>query len=122
VVNDLDLAPEDRTSRSLILYGTPATNAVLRDWATALEIEVGPGVLRIANREWRDERIWAFAVRPHPEHPARIVAMHGGPAPDAVTWGSHLDLALLPDYLVGAGPDVVDWGFWDNRWRGREDR
>ncbi len=44
--------------------------------------------------------------------------MHGGVTPDAVTWGSHLDMNLLPDYLVYAGGELLDWGFWDSDWKG----
>ena len=63
-----------------------------------------------------------FAIRPHPEHPQRAVAVHGGPEPDAVTWGSHLDMALLPDYLAYARGETLDWGFWGNDWRSQEER
>jgi hypothetical protein len=31
------------------------------------------------------------------------VAVHGGATPDAVTWGSHLDMQLLPDYIAYNG-------------------
>jgi hypothetical protein len=122
VIADVDLTAEQRTANSLLLIGTPDTNAILREWAPALDVAVGPSSIRIADREWHGDGVSAFAVRPHPEHASRIVAIHGGPAPDAVTAGSHLDLALLPDYLVYAGGDTLDWGFWGNDWRAQEDR
>ena len=58
-----------------------------------------------------------FVVLPHPENPDRYVAVHGGVTPDAITWGSHLDMQLLPDYIAYNGGDLLDWGFFDNRWK-----
>ena len=58
-----------------------------------------------------------IAVFPHPENPERYVAVHGGSTPDALTWGSHLDMALLPDYLIYAGGQTLEWGFWGNDWQ-----
>jgi hypothetical protein len=37
-------------------------------------------------------------------------------APEAITWGSHLSVQLLPDYVVYDGGRMLDWGFWDNAW------
>ena len=50
-----------------------------------------------------------LAVFPHPDHPHRYVAIHGGVSPDGVTWGSHLDMQLLPDYVVYCGGKTLDW-------------
>jgi dienelactone hydrolase len=122
VIADTDLTDQQRAGHSLLLVGTPATNGVLREWASALDVSVGPSSIRVADREWTGDGVAAFAVRPHPEHGARIVAIHGGSAPDAVTAGSHLDLALLPDYLAYAGGETLEWGFWGNDWRAQEDR
>ena len=47
---------------------------------------------------------------------SRLVAMHGS----TTTWGSHLDLALLPDYLVYSKDRVLEWGFWGNHWQFQE--
>jgi predicted esterase len=120
VVRDVDLSAEDRAMRNLLCYGTPASNAILRDYADRLPIDVGPGRIRLADLEWRDPMVSALAVFPHPDHPDRYVAMHGGPTPDAVTYGSHIDLALVPDYLVYAGGETLAHGFWGNDWRSQE--
>lgn len=37
--------------------------------------------------------------------------------PDAVTWGSHFGVQLLPDYLIYDGGKMLEWGFWDNTWK-----
>jgi hypothetical protein len=47
------------------------------------------------------------------------VAVHGGVVPDAICWGSHLDLMLLPDCLVCHGGEVLDRGFASNEWKSR---
>jgi len=31
--------------------------------------------------------------------------------PDAICWGSHLDMHLLPDYMVYSEGEALDWGF-----------
>ena len=71
----------------------------------------------MAGRTYAAPGVAVFAVFPHPLNPDRYLAVHGGIAPDAICWGSHLDMQLLPDYLVYAGSAVLDWGFWDNEWR-----
>ena len=58
-----------------------------------------------------------MAIFPHPENPDRYVAVYGGVTPDALTWGSHLNLNLLPDFIVFNGGDLLDWGFWNNEWK-----
>ena len=58
-----------------------------------------------------------FAAFPHPDNPERYVAVHGGPAGDALTFGSHIDMQLLPDFLVYDGGRLLDWGFFDNEWK-----
>ena len=117
IVRDVDLTDEDRDSHNLLLYGNPSSNAVLGRFAEHLPVEFGDGSVRLNGKLHRGDRVAVFALFPHPRNPQRYVAVHGGTAPDAVCWGSHLDMQLLPDYLVYAGGDVLDWGFWDNDWR-----
>ena len=45
---------------------------------------------------------------------------NGGVTPDAITWGSHLDMQLLPDYLAYNGGELLGWGFFDNRWKAQQ--
>ena len=47
------------------------------------------------------------------------VAVHGGVVPDAICWGSPLDMMPLPDYPVCSGGEVLDWGFASNEWKSR---
>ncbi|MDP6777078.1 MAG: hypothetical protein QGI83_09970, partial [Candidatus Latescibacteria bacterium] len=117
VVNDSDLTEADLKQYNLLLLGTPRSNSVLSRLRDRLPIAFEGDAIRICDRTYTAEGAAVFAVFPHPENPDRYVAVHGGDAPDAICWGSHLDMHLLPDYLVYARESVIDWGFWDNRWR-----
>ena len=116
IVRDVDLTGEDRDHHNLLLYGTPSSNAVLAQLAEPLPLAFEDGALRMAGKLYRGQRTALFALFPHPRNPRRCIAVHGGAAPDAICWGSHLDMQLLPDFIVYAGGDVLDWGFWDNGW------
>ena len=116
IVRDVDLTDEDRDGHNLLLYGTPSSNAVLGQLAEHLAVEFGDGALRLAGKLYRGQGAALFALFPHPRNPRRYVAVHGGNAPDAICWGSHLDMQLLPDYLVYSEGEVLDWGFWANDW------
>jgi len=117
VVRDVDLRDDDRDGNNLLLYGTPSTNAVLRQFEGQLPLAFEGDAIRLADNLYRGERTAVCAVFPHPHNPQRYVAVHGGTAPDAICWGSHLDMQLLPDYLVYSEGEVLDWGFWDNNWQ-----
>ena len=116
-VSDADLDDESRRTHNLLLYGTPASNSVLARFGDHLPVGFEDDTIRAADRTFTADGVALFAIFPHPENPERCVAVHGGTTPDAICWGSHLDMHLLPDYLVYAGGEVVEWGFWDNDWK-----
>jgi len=117
LVPDAELTGPQRIGYNLLLYGTHATNAILKRYEGQLPLAFDGTTLRLAGKAYAADRVSVFAAFPHPENPGRYVAVHGGVTPDAVTWGSHLDMQLLPDYLVYSGGEVLDWGFWGNDWR-----
>jgi pimeloyl-ACP methyl ester carboxylesterase len=117
VVKDVDVTDADRTTNNLLCFGTPATNEVLRRYAGALPVAFEKSRIRVGDRTFAAPDATVVAAFPHPEHDGRYVAVHGGVTPDAITWGSHLDLGLLPDYLVYARDAVLDWGFFGEDWR-----
>ncbi len=117
VLADNELSEELLRERSLLLYGTPSSNAILKRFEGRIPIAFEKGMLRLAGKTYKAERAAAIAVFPHPENSRRYVAVHGGVSPDAITWGSHLDMMLLPDYLIYSGGELLDWGFWDNDWK-----
>jgi hypothetical protein len=116
VVADADLSEEDRRRHNLILYGTERSNSILDAYAADLPVSFEERAIHVGDRTFEGEGIAIFAVFPHPENRERYVAVHGGVAPDAICWGSHLDMHLLPDYIVYRGGDLVEWGLWGNDW------
>ena len=117
VVNDRDLPEDVRSDNNLLLYGTPASNSVLSQFEDTLPLAFDGKTIRLSDRTYTSKRTAVLAVFPHPENPERCVAVHGGVTPDAVCWGSHLDMHLLPDYLVYSEGELLDWGFWGNDWK-----
>jgi predicted esterase len=116
-VADGELDEERLAANNLLLYGNGASNSVLARFAEGLPLRFADDRIDLAGKTYAEPGVAVFAAFPHPLHPERYLAVHGGTAPDAICWGSHLDMQLLPDYLVYAGGDVLDWGFWDNEWR-----
>ncbi|MBI3941886.1 MAG: prolyl oligopeptidase family serine peptidase [Chloroflexi bacterium] len=117
IINDVDLAPDILANHNLLLYGTPASNAVLARFAADLPLDFSATATQLGDKRYTASRTAVFAIFPHPGNPARYIAVHGGMVPDAISWGSHLDMHLLPDYLVYAEGELLDWGFWGNDWQ-----
>ncbi len=117
MVNDSDLSEDALAGNNLLLYGTHASNAVLARFEGKLPLAFEGTTVHLADRTHTADRAAVFAVFPHPLNPARTVAVHGGVTPDAICWGSHLDMHLLPDYTVYSEGDLLDWGFWGNDWK-----
>ncbi len=119
-VPDAQLSDRQRTQSNLLLYGTPTTNAVLKRFEGRVPISFDKDSVTVADKTFEGDKVAVFAIFPHPENPDRYVAVHGGVTPDAVTWGSHLDMQLLPDYIAYNGGELLGWGFWDNRWKAQK--
>ena len=117
VVPDVELSDERLRENNLLLYGTDASNKVLSQFGDRLPIAFEEGTIRLSDKSYAADGVAVFAVFPHPENPDRYVAVHGGVTPDSICWGSHLDMQLLPDYIVYSGGELLDWGFWENNWR-----
>jgi hypothetical protein len=120
IVNDGELAEDQRLQNNLLLYGTYASNSVLARFEGRLPLAFDGTTLRLADRTYTAGRVAVFAVFPHPENPDRYVAVHGGVTPDAICWGAHLDMNLLPDYIVYSEGEALDWGFWGDDWKSQE--
>lgn len=120
IVNDIDLQEDALAQNNLLLYGTHASNSILARFEEALPLAFNGTTLRLSGRTYIAKRAAVFAIFPHPENSNRYVAVHGGVTPDAICWGSHLDMNLLPDYLVYSEGEVLDWGFWGNDWKSQE--
>ena len=117
IVADADLGETELTANNLLLLGTLASNAVLARFQDHLPLAFEGDGIHLAGKTYQGPGLAIFAVFPHPLNPQRYIAVHGGATADALCWGSHLDMQLLPDYLVYAGGETLDWGFWDNQWK-----
>jgi pimeloyl-ACP methyl ester carboxylesterase len=120
VVKDSELTEEERKNSNLILYGTFESNSVMKMFEGKLPIEFDGKVIRVGGRTYAGDDTTVFTVLPHPENPDRCVAVHGGVTDDAITYGSHIDLGLLPDYMVYSKGQLLDWGFWGNDWKAQQ--
>jgi predicted esterase len=117
VITDTELPEADRRANNLLLLGTQATNSILAHFGDRLPLEFQEAALTVNGRVYEGDKVALMAIFPHPENPDRYVAVHGGITPDAITWGSHLNLNLLPDFIVYDGGNLLDWGFWNNEWK-----
>jgi predicted esterase len=117
IINDRDLTDDVSINNNLLLYGVFTSNSVLEQFEGEIPLAFDGTTIRLADKTYTAERVAVFAVFPHPRNPERYVAIHGGITPDAICWGSHLDMHLIPDYLVYSEGEVLDWGFWGNDWK-----
>jgi len=117
VIYDKDLSEDQLKQNNLILYGTFESNSVMKRFAGKLPVEFHGKVIRIGGKTYAGDQTTVFAILPHPENPNRYVAIHGGVTVDAITYGSHIDMGLLPDYIIYSGGKTLDWGFWGNHWK-----
>jgi len=101
-------------ANDLLLYGTLGSNIVLRRFEGRLSLEFEGNSVRLCGCTCADLNAAVFAALPHPGNSRRFAAVHGGITPDAFTRGSHLDMQLLPDYLVYSREKVLNWGFWNS--------
>jgi pimeloyl-ACP methyl ester carboxylesterase len=103
--------------RNAIAYGTTNSNALLASVAGKVGVSVEGKSIHVGDRTFRGDGLAVIAVVPFPDLTGRYLGIHGGTSPDATTSGAHLNLQLLPDYLVYDAARVLEWGFFDNEWR-----
>ncbi len=115
-IADSEVTEDEVLGSNLVLYGSAASNAVWRRLAPGLPVEVGQRGVQLAGRTFEATDVGFAAVFPHPENDERSVVLIGGTSPEALAGSSHLNLQLLPDYLVWQG-EKTWWGFFDNHWR-----
>jgi pimeloyl-ACP methyl ester carboxylesterase len=110
-----DIADETRTT-NVIAYGTVESNGLIADVADRIPVSVTRDEIRVGDRSFTGDGVALIAVMPHPDRRGGYLAIHGGTSPDATAAGAHLNLQLLPDYLVYDAEHVLEWGFFDNDW------
>jgi hypothetical protein len=120
IIADTEITDEQIGASNSILYGTFESNAVMKRFEGRLPVAFEGTTIRVGGKTYAGDQTTVFAVLPHPDNPGRYVAVHGGVTPDAIIYGSHIDMGLLPDYLVYSGGEVLDWGFWGNDWKAQD--
>lgn len=116
VIADTDIAEDEMENCNLLLLGTPKSNKVLARFAEALPLEIGNGEIRLGEKTFRGKHLGVSACFRSPRARDRIVVVTAGVTPEALTGATHLNLQLLPDYLVWDGDQVLDYGFSGNAW------
>lgn len=117
VIKDKDSTDKIEQNYNLFCIGTPENNSLLKKYIDRLPIEFKAGEIIVGGKSFKGKDVAVITVLPHPENPKRYIGVLGGVTFDAISWASHLNLALLPDYLVFDRDTVIEWGFFDNNWK-----
>ncbi len=117
IIPDVELTQDLLQTNNLLLYGGYGSNAILSQFKGKLPLAFDDNTIHLSDKSYTADGAAVFAVFPHPANSERYVAVHTGVTPDAVCWGSHLDMQLLPDYIVYSRGKLLDWGFWGNDWK-----
>lgn len=117
VVEDTDCTESDLTDCSLILLGDPSSNGVLGQIAGRLPFEYGTGELTFCGRKYQGDHLGLCCIQPSPFNPLRYIVVAGGTKTQDNPAVSHLNLQLLPDYLIWDGEKLITSGFFDGNWQ-----
>lgn len=117
VVTDDECTEEQMQECNLVLCGTPKSNSVFARLADRLPVHLESKRVRLGNQQFQGADLGAIACFPSPLNPERYVVVAGGESPTSITNITHLNLQLLPDYLVWDGPEALAFGFFDEEWR-----
>ena len=117
VTADTDLSEEDTGNCNLLFLGTFKSNKALAQFERQLPLEFGEGEIRLAGETYKGRHLGISACFPSPANAERLLLITGGVTPEAITGATHLNLQLLPDFLIWDGDEVLDYGFFDSAWQ-----
>ena len=127
VVDDTAVTPRDVENSNLILWGDPASNAVLTRILPKLPLRWTADELAIGDRTFDAGRCVPVLIHPNPENPRRYVVLGSGVTfREEALLNNANQIAKLPDWAVidldtPPGPvdpgRVLDAGFFDESWR-----
>jgi len=123
---DTAVTDEDKANYNLIVFGTRESNALLKEQAAVLPLELTPTGYRLGEREVAVEgkTLGMQLCYPSPFHKERFIVVQSG-----VYWGSKLPINhkfdLLPEYIVyeeaiemsDLTNRAVVAGFFDDNWK-----
>ena len=116
-ITDEDCTEQIRQDHNLILLGTPHSNSVWKSISDTTPAKFDGKRLAFRDKIYEGPGVGFCALMPSPFREDRYVLTVGGLSPEAITGSSHLNLQLLPDYVIWDGGRVLDWGFFDGHWR-----
>ena len=117
IVDDDKVTDELLRSSNLILWGTDQSNSVLSKLIDDLPLSFASDSITLGGKQFEGKGLGLAACFPSPLNPERYAVAIGGISPDSITNGTHLNLQLLPDYLVWNGDQVLEFGHFDGSWR-----
>ncbi len=125
--SDREVTDADLAERNLILWGDPASNAVLARILAKLPVQWDAKHLVVAGNTHAGGKFAPILIFPNPLNPRRYVVLNSGIDFRSEGYGNNaLQTAKLPDWAVidvrtPAGPrwpgKVVDAGFFNEQWR-----
>ncbi|MEX2174677.1 MAG: prolyl oligopeptidase family serine peptidase [Pirellulaceae bacterium] len=127
IKDDTAVTPEDIAGANLILWGDPASNAVLAQIADKLPIRWNQEQIDAGERNYPSEKHALIAIYPNPLNPQRYVVLNSSfTFRDYAYLNNARQVPMLPDWAVvdletppgSVWPGkVVDADFFDERWR-----
>ena len=128
---DEDVSAGDLKAHNLILFGTPATNLILKKIADKLPIQIGERSFAVGGQTFEGDDVGLAMIYPNPLNAQRYVVVYSGqPWGEGLPFNHKFD--LLPDYLIfsseyesglisvpyaGRGPNKhVCAGLFDTNW------
>ena len=118
IIPDVELTEDLLQTNNLLLYGVYDSNAILAQFEGELPITFEGKTIHISDKSYTADGTAVFAVFPHPSKPRNaMLRCTQGLRRMQYAGGSHLDMQLLPDYIVYSGGQLLDWGFWGNSWK-----
>jgi pimeloyl-ACP methyl ester carboxylesterase len=127
VIDDTALTESDIAARNLILWGDPASNAVLRRILGRLPLTWTDKVLEFRGQKYEAGHHAPILIFPNPLNPDRYVVLNSGIDFRDHAYGTNaLQIPKLPDYGIvdlneAPGPrwpgKIVTAGFFDEDWK-----
>jgi len=132
IVRDVDVTEEDLKTKSILVWGTPETNSLLRqavmgDGAHTVPLKWKSGRVEIDGKVHEGRQLVPAMVYPSPWASNRYILINSGPTfREAHDRTNSLQNPKLPDWAVidisippsdSAPGRIVDAGFFDESWR-----
>jgi pimeloyl-ACP methyl ester carboxylesterase len=127
IKDDTAITPEDIAGATLVLWGDPASNAMLKQIADKLPIHWDEKQIDAGERKYASDKHALIAIYPNPLNPARYVVLNSGfTFRDYAYLNNARQVPMLPDWAVvdlATPPNsvwpgkIVDADFFDETWK-----